>query len=264
MYIDTHAHLNDPNFPFPIDEAIANAKRAGIEKIIVPGMNMPTSYQAIELASQFSATVYAAVGIHPHNVMQRGHKGVDESAINALRTLAKSENVIALGEIGIDYHHFDQKKTGQLQRRAFVQQLELAQELGLPVIVHGRQAYSEVQNLIRTYRVAGVIHSFEATLAVATKFLDINWYIGLTGLITYQSYQWLQDVVKHLPLDRLLIETDAPYLLPQELKKSTAKQRLNQPANIIHIAQKVAEIKGILLTEVAKATTQNAYALFNL
>ncbi|MCA9388140.1 TatD family hydrolase [Candidatus Berkelbacteria bacterium] len=265
--IDTHTHLNDQNFSLPIEQTIKNAQANGVEKIIVPGVDLESSHRAITLAEKYEQ-IYAAIGIHPHDVLMTDHD-LDQAIIDIRKLAQGSDRVVAIGEVGIDYHHHDSAGTGAVQREAFVRQLLLAIELDLPAIVHGRKAYDEVVGVIKDFPGSrGVVHSFEADYEVAKKILDAGWLISLTALITYDGYNWLREVVAKLPLDRLMVETDSPYLPPKIVKTNDShlgsRGRTNEPANVKLVAEQLATIKKISVEEVAETTTQTAQAFFKL
>ncbi len=281
--IDTHCHLNDPNFSIPVEEAVRAARAAGVVQMVVPGMNMPTTKRAVELAAQFPGTLFAAVGLHPHNVYQRT-PGLSDETLSELWSLAKQDGVVAVGEIGMDYHHYEPTdENRERQQQAFAAQLELSLEERLPAIVHGREAYADVLDVIRAYPGStGVLHSFEAPYEVARAAFDLGWLISLTALVTYPNYDWLRDVVRQVPLELLMLETDSPYLPPQAIRNQTkerknasteeqvggkvvgARGRNNQPQYVLEVAKVVAEVKGIELAEVARVTTETARELFRL
>ncbi|MBI4032158.1 TatD family hydrolase [Candidatus Berkelbacteria bacterium] len=277
--VDTHCHLNDPNLAFSVEEALANAQAAGVVQLVVPGMNGPTTRRAVELATAYPGRLFAAVGFHPHNVLQRSG-GISAEAIAELRTLSTQPGVVAVGEIGIDYHHYDQT-TRDVQREAFAAQLEFAVELDLPAIVHGRDAYADVLDVIQAHpRSRGVLHSFDAPYEVARAALDAGWLISLTAIITYRDADRLREVVRKLPLDRLMVETDTPYLPPQSIRDASkdlqsagraiggkvigARGRNNQPAYLPETARVLAELQGVDLETVAMTTTGTARSFFGL
>lgn len=267
--IDTHAHLNDQNFSLPIKQALVSATQSGVEQIIVPGVDLESSHRAVALAQEHPE-LYAAVGIHPHDVLMADHD-LDQALVDIRKLAQTSERVVAIGEIGIDYHHHQREETGARQRDAFVRQLLLAIELDLPAIVHGRKAYDDVVGVIKDFPGSrGVVHSFEVDYQTAKKILDAGWLISLTALITYDGYDWLREVVKKLPLDRLMVETDSPYLPPKIIENKTtsgkkgSRGRTNQPSNVKLIAEKLAEIKKVSFAEVANTTTDLATGFFAL
>ncbi|MBI2589519.1 TatD family hydrolase [Candidatus Berkelbacteria bacterium] len=291
--IDTHCHLNDSNLAWSVEEAIGRAEQAGVRQLVVPGLDVATSERAVELAGQYPKRVFAAVGIHPHEVVKKDFEL--KNAIQALRNLLlhhckpafnrsssgnaainhKSCNMVAIGEVGIDYHHHTQEETGVRQREAFGQFLKLATEHNLPVIIHGREAYNDVLAIAAGYpQVRAVLHSFEAPYEIAAQALDRGWLISLTALITYPNYDWLREVVAKLPLERLMVETDAPYLPPQRVRAQkptlTPPGKLgrrglnNEPANVVDVAQALAKVQQLTLEEIAVATTKNTRAFFGI
>ena len=266
-FIDTHCHLSDEHLPLAAADAVARAKQAGVTQIIVPGTDLETSKQAVLLANSDDA-IYAAVGMHPHDVV----KAVFDPS--ALRPLIDESRVVAVGEIGMDFHHYDRDETLERQQSAFSAQLEFAIEAGLPAIVHGRKAYADVLDVMRAYPESlGVLHSFEADYETARAALDAGWLISLTALVTYLEYDWLRDVVRRLPLELLMLETDAPYLPPQSVRTGHAEAKRgahgargqsNEPKYVVEVAKVLAGLKGVSLEEVAAVTTETARNFFHL
>ena len=262
-FIDTHCHLNDEQLQVPVADAIGNAAAAGVVQFIVPGTDLENSKQAVLLANTYD-NVYAAVGIHPHDTV-----GVEFDP-TPLRPLIDESRVVAVGEIGMDFHHHDEN-TRDRQQTAFVAQLEFAVEAGLPVIVHGRDAYADILDVIRAYPESlGVLHSFEADYATAKQVLDAGWLISFTALLTYPQYDWLREVARKLPLELLMIETDAPYLPPilknmePGAQSKGSRGRSNEPKYVVEVAKVLAELKGLSLEEVAELTTETARNFFRL
>jgi TatD DNase family protein len=211
------------------------------------------------LAQQY-AGIYAAVGVHPHDA-----KTLDAAALEELRALARSPHIVAIGEIGLDYYR--DLSPRDVQRRAFQQQLELAADLGLPVIIHDRDAHDDTLAMLSEWRAtlgarnspSGVLHSFSGDVAVAERAIEAGFCIGVSGPVTYRKADQTREVARAVPLDRLLIETDAPYLTPQPYRG-----KRNEPAYVRSVAQAVAEARGLTLAQVAVQTTANAAALFRL
>ncbi|MCL5795690.1 MAG: TatD family hydrolase [Patescibacteria group bacterium] len=264
MFIDTHAHLNFKAFKNDYKDAIGRAFDANVKGIINVGSNLETSEKAIEIAHQYEKGVYAAVSLHPVHVLD------EKFAYDKYLALAKDEKVVALGETGIDLYH--DKKTIDLQREVFKTILEIAQEVNKPVILHCRGAqdspffiYDELLNILTPHTlphkpiIKGVIHCFGGSLGQALKFIKMGFYIGFTGIVTYKNAEVMQDVTKNIPLEKILIETDSPYLAPQKYRGAR-----NEPAYVIEVAKKIAEIKKISLEKVEEITTKNAIKLFNL
>lgn len=255
--IDTHVHLTDPKLPTSVSEALEQAKAAGVSQLVCPSVDLQTSKRAVALAEQFPSQVFATIGVHPH------YAG---SSFSEFEILAKEPGVVAIGEVGLDYHRLTKEQVGVSQREMFVKFLDLAQRSNLPVIIHGRQAYDDVLAIMKDFSsVPVVLHSFEADSAIAHQALDRGWLISLTALITYPDYGWLRDVIAGLPLDRLMVETDAPYLPPAQPQATERPRGLtNTPANVVAIAQRLAAIKQISLEEVATTTTKTAQSFFCL
>ncbi len=271
-FIDTHCHLNDAHVAWPPAEALKQAQAKQVVQLVVPGVDIESSHRAVQLAQEFPGAIFAAVGVHPHDVLAEDFD--PEQAVGSLRQLVHQDHVVAIGEIGIDYHHYTRPDTGARQREAFLQQLALAIELELPVIVHGRDAYDDVLDVIKDFPGSrGVLHSFEAPYEVAKTALDQGWLVSFTALVTYPKYEWLRDVVQRLPLDRIMLETDAPYLPPQRLRNASnsasgegigSRGRNNEPANVVDVAEAVAAINQRSVEDVAEITTTTARRFFNL
>jgi TatD DNase family protein len=255
--VDTHCHLNLPAYDADREEVLDRARSAGVERILIPGVDLQTSQIAIELAKKHD-DVFAAVGIHPHYVSEWSPALADEVA-----SLAQSPKVVAIGEIGLDYYR--NLSPPEKQRIAFADQLEIASALNYPVLIHNREAIGDilehlntwVQNLPPTLSArAGVLHAFSADLDSAVKAIEQGFYIGIAGPITYPKAETLRDVVSQLPSDRLVIETDSPYLTPEP-----RRGRRNEPAHLEWIAQKVNDIRNDEYSTI-QATTINANKLF--
>jgi TatD DNase family protein len=261
VLIDTHAHLDLPQFDADCAAVVERAQAVGVSVIVNAGADVESSRRAIALAEQYPG-VYAAVGVHPHDA-----KTLDGDALAALRELARRPKVVAVGEIGLDFYR--NLSPQDVQRRAFQAQLAWAARLGKPVIVHDREAHTEVVQALTSWVAGlarssltgrvGVLHSFSGDLVMAKRVIDLGFYVSISGPVTYQNARRLAEIVQALPLDRLLIETDCPYLTPHP-----HRGKRNEPAYVRLVAEKVAEIKGLALDEVAAMTTANARRLFEL
>ena len=261
MLIDTHAHLDLPQFDADRAAVVERAQAAGVEVIVNAGADMDSSRRAVALAEQYPE-VYAGVGVHPHDAKQ-----VDGDALAALRELARQPKVVAVGEIGLDFYR--NLSPQDVQRRAFQAQLAWAARLGKPVIIHDREAHAEVLKALTSWAAGlagsplagrvGVLHSFSGDLLMAKRAIDLGFYISISGPVTYQSARRLAEIVQALPLNRLLIETDCPYLTPHP-----HRGKRNEPAYVRLVAEKIADIKGLTVDMVAAATTANARLLFEL
>ncbi len=253
MYIDTHTHLRDTKFDSDREAMLARAKVSGVSTLIDVGCD-PTQWEGTLALCREHKNIYCALGIHPNDVYD-----VSEEQWATLATLARDAKVVAIGETGLDYH-YDRSRT-EAQKTAFVRHAELAQALNKPLIVHCREAYQDMFPLLEGLgsSVRGVIHCFSGGLAEAEQLTKAGWYLGIDGPVTYPKSQTLCDVVRSVPLERLLLETDCPYLPPQQYRG----QR-NEPAYLPQIAAKIAELKDIAAEEVGRITTKNAQTLFRI
>jgi TatD DNase family protein len=253
MLADSHAHLEMNDFDRDRNEVIKRAGDAGVDLIITVGTTLDDCRKAISIANTFE-NVYAAIGIHPHEV-----KDIDETTYKNIKMMAKMDKVVAFGEIGLDF--FRNLSPRDVQIRRFEEQLELAGEIGLPVIIHDRDAHQETLKMLEGWKGkhGGVIHCFSGDRRMAEKCLDMGFSISVTGAVTFGKSEKLQEVVRHVPVTRLLLETDAPYLTPHP-----HRGKRNEPAYVIHTAKKVAEIKGISLEELTSMTYQNTKNVFGI
>lgn len=260
--IDTHCHLDFNVFDDDRDTVINNAYEVGVTHMINPGVDIQSSEKIIELSRQYEA-IFAAVGVHPNS------SNTDSEWLIQLKKLVKHAKVVAIGEIGLDYY----RKTNSIdyQKQLFNLQLRLAQNVNLPVIIHSRQAGSDVIQILSGWKtilkndnsplqdLPGVLHSFSDELDIAKKAIELGFFIGITGPITFSNAQELQATIANVPVESLLIETDAPFLTPHP-----NRGKRNEPANIIYIAEKIAEIHNLPLERVIKQTTLNAKRVFRL
>ncbi len=249
---DTHAHLDFFGSDQAIEAVLARAKEQGVTRIITVADKLDSSRRAVELAEKFDE-VYAAVGIHPHDA-----KTVNPDTIKDLKKLAKHPKVVAIGEIGLDY--YKNHSPQPTQQKVFAQQLDLAGELGLPVIIHDRDANEDVLKIITKHRPKkGVFHCFSGDIVYAQTVLAMNFYISIAGTVTFKNAGELVDVAKFVPLTKLLVETDSPYLTPHP-----HRGRKNEPANVRLVAEKIAEIKGIDVSKLLASTQENVSLLFSI
>ena len=251
---DTHAHLDFPEFSEQLPLVLDRARQAGVNRIITIGISVESSLKAAELAAR-NDRIYATVGIHPHEASK-----LDSGAVEALESIARRERVVAVGEIGLDYYRDRQPR--DVQRECFCRQIEMACRIGKPAVFHVRDAYEDFLRIVPDYaaRLAGaVMHCFSGDWAVAKRCLDLGFYLSIPGTVTFSNAETLRDVVKRAPADRLLLETDAPFLAPVPYRGKT-----NEPAFVLHTAKKVAELRGESLESVAATTTANALALFRI
>ena len=256
MLYDTHAHLNDEAFAEDAESALHRALDAGVTKINIVGCDPRMSAMAVEMAEKYEA-VYAVVGIHPSDADKYG-----EAMEEQLRRWSAQEKVVAIGEIGLDYH-FEDDIDHDIQRDVFRRQLRLARELQMPVVIHSRDAMEDTVRIIREEQpeggFRGVFHCFSGSWEQAKVCLDLGFYIGFDGPLTFKNSKKLPKVASEMPLDRLLIETDCPYMALEPVRG-----RRNEPANVKHIAAKVAELRGISVEEAERVTYENGCRLFGL
>ncbi len=260
MLVDTHCHLNFERYDDDRNEVIQRAADAGVTRVINPGIDLDTSQQALALAKQYDG-VYAAVGFHPNDTA-----AFTPAMLASIREMASEAKVVSIGEIGLDYHWDKSPKAKQAE--AFEAQLELAAELELPVIIHNREASEDVIPILENWAKtlpdslkgrAGVLHSFSAPQAVADRVLAAGFYLGFTGPLTFKKSEDLRHIAAGLPLDRILVETDGPFLTPHP-----HRGKRNEPAYIPLIVDRLAALHQISTNNMAEHTTANAERLFRL
>jgi TatD DNase family protein len=259
--IDTHTHLDSHKFDADRAAVLERARAAGVARLISVGADLTSSRQAVKLGEEHDA-IYATVGIHPHDA-----KTLDGEVLASLRELAQGPKVVAIGEIGLDFYR--DLSPRDVQRRAFQAQLGWAAKLGKPVVIHDRDAHSEILEILADWVKGlgpvprdgrlGVLHTFSGDLAMAERAIDLGFYISVSGPVTYKNSRLLPEIVRALPLDRLLVETDCPYLAPHP-----HRGKRNEPAHVRLVAKRIAELKNRSLEDVARATTANARRLFDL
>ena len=265
-FFDSHAHLESPRFAADRAEVIARAQQAGVTRLLTCASDLATSAEEVALAQTY-AGVYAAVGVHGHRASTvacppqdpEGPWTVDEAALAHLAELAARPGVVALGELGLDYHY--DLSPREAQRVVLARQLALASALNLPVILHNREADDDLRRLVDSALgpLRGVLHCFLADGAMAEWALAKGFYLGVAGPLTFKNVRHLPAILRAAPLERLLIETDCPYLAPHP-----HRGQRNEPAFVRHVAEKLAEVLGLPLAEVARRTTENACRLFGV
>ena len=250
-FIDTHCHLDI--LESTPEESIIEAKQAGVQRMVTIAVDEP-SLDFVSSTVQKFPSVYGSVGFHPHDASK-----LTTSLLKKIRQLAEEQNkLIAIGEIGLDYHYMN--STAEIQQQAFRKQLQLSVELNLPVILHSREAETDTLKILQEFPVPslGVAHSFTSSIEMAKVLVDMGWYLGINGIVTFKNAEDLQEVVRWLPLEHLLLETDSPFLAPIPFRGKP-----NKPAHIPTIANFIAKLKKITLEELAQQTTANAERLFN-
>ena len=250
-FIDTHCHLD--KLDSTPEEAIIEAKQAGVQRMVTVSVDEPSLDFVSSMVQQFPE-VYGSVGFHPHDAAE-----LTEDLEQKIRKLALEEKkLIAIGETGLDYHYM--YSSAEVQQQVFSKQLQLAVELNLPVIMHSREAETDTINILQEIPVPplGVAHSFTSSFEMAKTLIEMGWYIGINGIVTFKNAEDLREVVSWLPLDRLLLETDSPFLAPTPFRGKP-----NKPAHIPAIATFIAELRGISLEQLSEQTSANAQRLFN-
>lgn len=245
---DTHAHYDDNRFDANLDTLMSQMNERGVDKIINCGCDKKTSLKSLEFAEKYPF-VLAAVGIHPSNM--------GDTTLSDIENLAKHKKCVAIGEIGLDYYWVNDNKNEQ--KETFISQIELAKKFDLPIIVHDRDAHEDTLEILKEHKPKGVVHSFSGSVEMAKEILNLGMYLGIGGVITFKNAKKLPEVVKMLPLERLLLETDAPYLAPVPFRGKT-----NHSQMIYLIAAKIAEIKNMTTQKILEISYNNAQNLFNL
>ena len=252
MLFDTHAHMDDRAFDLDRDALLSGLKEQGVGLVMNPGCSLESSKNAVALAEKYDF-VYAAVGSHPDAADE-----VNEQVIEEYRKLCKLEKVKAIGEIGIDYHYEDIPR--ELQLKAFRMQMELAREVKLPAIVHEREAHEDGMKVVEEFpEVTGVFHCYSGSLEMAKVLVNKGWYIGFTGVLTFKNARKALEVAAGIPHDRLVIETDCPYMAPEPFRG-----KRNHPGYIYRMAEKLAELWNMPVEEVHAITTANGKRLYGI
>ena len=253
--IDSHAHLDGEKFADDRAAVIERARESGVVKIITMGDSLESSARSVALAERFDP-VYAAVGIHPEEA-QPMTAATDEQ----LAAWAAQEKVVAIGEIGLDYYWEKDEEKRALQRAIFVRQLDLARQLRLPVCIHDREAHGDMMKILKTEGrgLRGVLHCYSGSWEMAAELLKGDWYFGIDGPLTYKNAAKLPEIVQRLPAERILVETDSPYLSPMPFRG-----KRNEPAHVLYVAKKAAELRGESFEAFARATRENTRDLYGI
>ncbi|MBN2254599.1 MAG: TatD family hydrolase [Deltaproteobacteria bacterium] len=253
MLIDSHSHIAMKSFDGDRNEVIARARDVGVSIIMAVGISEADCRRVVSTAARYDS-VYGAVGIHPHHA-----KDITTATYDVLKEMAKNKKIVAYGEIGLDF--FRNLSPRKVQIARFGEQLDLAEELNLPVIIHDRDAHAETVTILEKWNghKRGVIHCFSGDYAMARKCLDMGFYLSIPGTITFRKNKQLHDVVRKVPLSRLLVETDCPFLTPDPKRGER-----NEPAYVVYTASRLAEIKSIPLEEVEEVTCRNTIDVFGI
>ncbi|MBQ9491701.1 MAG: TatD family hydrolase [Firmicutes bacterium] len=252
MFFDSHAHYDDERFDLDRDDLLKKINQS-VDYVINCGADLKSSRESINLANKFDF-IFAAVGVHPENVKDIKQKDLDELEF----LVKKNKKVKAIGEIGLDFYQKGFSRDEQIY--FFKKQLEIANKLNLPVIIHSRDANQDTFEIIKSYaKTNGVIHCYSGDVKMALDYINLGFFIGIGGIITFKNAKKMLDVVKNISIENILLETDCPYLSPEP-----NRGKRNDSSNLIYVAQKIAEIKNISLNEVAEKTKLNAKKLFNI
>ena len=253
MLVDTHAHIDDVKYDEDRDEMVVRAKEYGVTRIITMGDTMTSSNNAIKLAEKYDG-VYAGAGVHPQEALSLMLGDYD-----TLAQWMTHPKVKVLGEIGLDYYY--ENASREKQQEIFIRQLDVARQMHMPVSIHDRDAHGDTMAILKKEGrgLTGSIHCFSGSYEMAKELLKMGWFLGVDGPLTFKNAAKLPEIIAKIPLERLLLETDSPYLAPVP-----KRGRRNEPAYVKYIAEKVAEVRGISFEEVASQTTQNAINVFNL
>ena len=254
MLFDSHAHLNDRRFNDDRDEMIKRAAENGVDFIMNPGADFESSVASVELAETYDM-IYAAVGIHPHDA-----SSMDEAMLALIEAMAKKKKVMAIGEIGLDYHYDFSPR--DVQKKWFREQVRLAKKLKMPIIVHDRDAHQDVMDILKeenAFETGVLMHCYSGSAELAKQYVKLGAYISMAGPVTFKNNRKGVEVVEAVPLDRLLIETDSPYLTPVPYRG-----KRNESAYVRFVAERIAGIKGLPFTEIAAITKKNAMDYFGI
>lgn len=252
MFVDTHAHLQDSEYKNDLKPVLERAAKANVSTIVCVGYDYESSRQAVDMADKYKH-IYAAVGVHPHDA-----RSLDEQMLERIYALAQNPKVVAIGEIGLDYYRNLSPK--DLQKKAFIQQIELARELAKPIIIHDRDAHQDILEIIKQENAGknqGVMHCYSGHLPLAAELIKEGFYISLAGPLTFKNAKKTHEVAQSINLNRVLIETDCPYLGPEPLRG-----KRNEPANVVLVAKKLAELRDKTVEEIAQITRTNAKEVF--
>ena len=255
LLVDTHAHIDTDRFDEDRDDMLARAKAAGLAAIINMGDSMESSGRSVAMARQYDM-VYTGVGIHPEEA-----RPMTQADDDLLAGWAREAKVVAIGEIGLDYYWVKDEEQRKLQRDIFIRQLDIARQLHLPVCVHDREAHGDTLAILKKEArdIRGVMHCYSGSLEMARELMKLDWFIGVDGPLTFKNAAKLPEIVQRLPLERILVETDCPYMAPVPMRG-----KRNDSRNVAYIAEKLAQIKGMTPEEMADLTLANGKKLFGI
>ena len=253
--IDTHCHLNDEQLYQDLDNVISRALQTGIEKMVVIGWDKESSLKAIKIAEQYPF-IYACVGFHPENL-----EGVDEVQLNEVLNLYSHPKVVGIGEIGLDYHWEKDPQKREIQKQFFIKQIEYANKVGLPISIHSREAFQDTIEILKEHKPmhSGVLHCYSGSVENIQDIINLNLYIGLDGPVTFTNAKTPKEVAAEVPLEKLVVETDCPYLSPHPLRGT-----VNEPANICLVIDAIANLKQMSKKHLLEVVYDNSCRLFNI
>lgn len=251
MYFNTHTHLNSDELYYQRDVFIRNALDNNIDYIVVAGYDLPSSRRAVEIAQEYPF-IYATVGISPNDC-----KDTTDADLKEIETLLQNPRVVALGEIGLDYY-WDEVPHNE-QKDIFTKQILIAKKYDKPIVIHARDAYEDTFDILKLATHRGIMHCYSGSAEMAKRYIDIGFEISLAGPVTFKNAKTPKDVARIIGIDHLMIETDCPYLTPHPFRG-----KLNEPANVVYIAQEIAKLKNMEIEDVARITTFNAKELFGI
>ncbi len=253
ILVDTHAHIDEEGFAHDFDEMLERAYANDVKYVVNIGANMDESRVSIELADKYDS-IYATVGVHPHDVEE-----INDKALDQLAQWCKHDKVVAVGEIGLDY--FRSQTSKEMQAYAFAAQLDVARQMHMPVSIHDRDAHGDVMRMLKNEGkgINGILHCFSGSWEMAKELIKMDYYIAIGGAVTFKNAAKLPEIAANIPLEYLLLETDCPYLAPHPHRGTR-----NEPANIRPIAEFIAQLRGITLEELAAATTANAARIMRM
>ena len=255
MIFDTHCHLNDEALLNRLDEVLESAKKVGVNRFLGVGWNKESSLKAIELAEQYEE-IYAAIGFHPTDI-----DGVSEDDYKEVMSHINNHKVVCVGEIGLDYHWVKDPEQREKQKEWFIKQIEFANKVKKPISIHNREAFEDCLNILKKHKplYGGVMHCYSGSVELLKDVLDLGLYIGLDGPLTFTNAKTPKEVCEVVPLDRLVVETDSPYLSPHPLRGT-----VNEPKNIALVIDEITNLKGLSKKHILDALYQNSLKLFNL
>ena len=254
MLIDTHAHLQDKDLKKDLEQVLSRAQNAGLEKIICVGYDLASSQEALQLARKYRQ-VHAVVGIHPHDA-----QSLTPDVKEKIFAMARDQRVVAIGEIGLDFYR--DLSPREIQRQAFREQIKMAQEIGKPIVIHDRDAHQEVMEIIKAEKAGknlGIMHCYSGALPMANELIKLGFYISFAGPLTFKNASKAHETAAKIPIDKILVETDCPYLSPEPFRG-----KLNEPANVKYVAAKLAELRNKSIDEIAYLTNLNARKVYRI